>query len=206
MIKKNIFAVILAAGASSRMGTSKMALKWASTTVLETTISNVKGASVSDILLVTGGYLDLIQNLPGVIETDQVHNPDYASGEMISSIKLALGYLQRSNGIPDAVLVLPGDMPLISSQLIDQVAADWLESPHKIVAPVFGKQRGHPVIFPYSLFAEFETLPADASPRDLIKANAHLLKLVPIDDHAVVVDVDTPAEYEKHRPESTPLD
>lgn len=204
MAKKNIFAVVLAAGASSRMGTSKMALKWGDATVLETTLTNVAGADVSGILLVTGGYLDLIRHLPKVVETAQVHNADYAAGEMISSIKLALTYLEQRAEKPDGVLILPGDMPLVSSKLIDQVMDVWRQSSNKIIAPTVGKQRGHPVIFPYRLFAKFKTLPADASPRDLIKANIHLLELVSTHDPAVIIDVDTPAEYEKHRPESTP--
>ncbi|MFT5196297.1 MAG: molybdenum cofactor cytidylyltransferase [Cellvibrionaceae bacterium] len=203
MIEFDVFAVVLAAGASSRMGTSKMALKWGESTVLETTLVHVSNAATSGVLLVTGGYRELVIGLPEVARTTTVHNENYEAGEMISSIKLALRFLQQVNQPPGGVLILPGDMPMVTTQLIDKVILEWCRAPDKIVAPVLGKQRGHPVIFPFELFSKFEALSTDASPRDLIKAHSHRLKLLPMDDPAIIIDVDTPAEYAKYRPGPT---
>ena len=142
----------------------------------------------------------MVENLPSVKLTSKVHNSDYAAGEMISSVKLALSWLQQNDKWPDGVLVLPGDMPMVTTALIDQTINWWRQSPDQIVAPKYQKQRGHPVIFPFAIFSKFETLSADASPRDLIKAHIDQLSLLPIEDPAVTIDVDTPAEYEKYRP------
>ena len=200
MLELNVFAVVLAAGASSRMGTSKMALEWGDSTVLETTLQHVEDSQVYEMLLVTGGYRDLVEGLAKVKATNKAHNADFAAGEMISSIKLALSWLQQNQMRPDGILILPGDMPLVTASMIDLVISRWHQSPNQIVAPEYQKQRGHPVIFPFEIFLKFETLPADASPRDLIKANIDQLGLIPIDDPAVIIDVDTPAEYERYRP------
>lgn len=197
---KNIFAIVLAAGASSRMERSKMALEWGDSTVLETTLKHVEDAQTCGTLLVTGGYRNKVEALPRVQATRKVHNADFAAGEMISSVKLALSWLHQNNIRPDGVLVLPGDMPMVTSALIDQVISQWQHASDKILAPKYQKQRGHPVIFPFEIFSKFDTLPADASPRDLIKAHTNQLHLIPIDDPAVIIDVDTPAEYEKYRP------
>ena len=195
-----VLAVVLAAGNSSRMGTSKMALSWGLSTVLETTISNVLQADIQAILLVTGGYIELVEPLPLVQQIPRVHNGDFATGEMISSVKLALKTIKESRPLPAGVLVLPGDMPLVSTDLLNRCLAEWRQQPEKIVAPKINEKRGHPVIFPFSLFELFETLPAEKSPRDLLTAQRSNLYLFSVDDPAIRIDVDTPAEYEKHRP------
>lgn len=203
MSECRVFAVILAAGASSRMGQSKMALEWGETTVLETTLTNIEHSQACGVLLITGGYREVVEALPKVATTAKIHNLNYEAGEMISSIKLALQVLQQSEQKPAGVLVLPGDMPLVSTEIIDQVIAHWIKNPDKIIAPVFGKQRGHPVIFPFTIFSMFDTLLADSSPRELIKVHSKLLELLPIEDPAIIIDIDTPAEYAKFRPGPT---
>ncbi|MEM8859053.1 MAG: nucleotidyltransferase family protein [Chloroflexota bacterium] len=195
----SVLGVVLAAGASSRMGTSKMALKWGESTVLETTLRNASLSSVTDILLVTGGYLELIECLPGVRTQSQVHNSNYATGEMISSIKLALNWIESRDFQPDGVFVLPGDMPLISDEMIDQLIDRWQASPTMIVAPIYDQKRGHPVLFPYEIFQQFKTLPAESVPRDLLKRFQDRMIFVEIADPAVLIDIDTPEAYKEHR-------
>ena len=202
----SITAVVLAAGNSSRMGRSKMALKWGDSTVLETTIAHVQQAKVRSLLLVTGGYRDVVERLPLVQKIPRVHNENYAVGEMISSIKIALETIKAGHTMPDGILVLPGDMPLVTTSIIDKCIAEWHQSPEKIVAPTYEGKRGHPVIFPMQTFAQFETLPAQKSPRDLLKANQSLLKLFSLDTQAIRIDVDTPVEYSKYRPGNTVSD
>ncbi len=199
MADLNIVAVVLAAGNSSRMGQSKMALKWGESTVLETTLTNVMRANVESVLLVTGGYRELVEKLPLVQTTPRVFNPDFAEGEMLSSMKIALQTIKK-NELPDGVLVLPGDMPLVTPDLLNQCIDEWAQTAEHIVAPTVDGKRGHPVIFPIEVFEQFETLPAEKSPRDLLKKQRSLLKLFPIEDQTIRIDVDTPAEYEKYRP------
>ncbi|MEM9773030.1 MAG: nucleotidyltransferase family protein [Chloroflexota bacterium] len=197
---EKILGVVLAAGASSRMGTSKMALPWDEVSILETTLAHVSGSGVEDILLVTGGHRELVESLPCVAGIEQIFNADYAAGEMISSIKLALQKILSSPNLPDAIFVLPGDMPFVTAEIIDQIIGIWRKSPEYIVAPQHSGKRGHPVLFPFEIFKEFETLSAESVPRDLLKKHKLLLRLVEISDPAVLIDIDTPEAYAKYRP------
>lgn len=200
MSRLKVGAIVLAAGQSSRMGTSKMALPWGNSTVLETTISNIMQAGIVDILVVTGGYKNEVESLPLLAQNSRVHNPNYAAGEMISSVKLALKIVNELEWHSDGILVIPGDMPLIDPTLVKRCLNEWMETSNLIVAPRFQGQRGHPVIFPFDIFQQFETLPAHKSPRDLLKAKSNRFRMYEEADGAVIIDIDTPAEYEQYRP------
>ncbi len=203
MKQLKIVAVVLAAGNSSRMGTSKMALPWGKSTVLETTLAHVQKANIEEILLVTGGYAERVESLPLVQDIPRVHNDNFATGEMVSSVKLALATLKQNDRFStrfDAVMVLPGDMPIVTTNLLNECVEIWRKNPTRIVAPVYAGQRGHPVIFPFMLFEEFETLPAEKSPRALLKRHQSHVLPFDLEDPAVIIDIDTPAEYEKYRP------
>ena len=196
----HVLGVVLAAGASSRMGTSKMALPWGNSSVLETTLKHVAKSGASDTLLVTGGYRDLVESLPLVAEIERIHNVDYAGGEMISSIKLALKRVQALPELPDAVFILPGDMPFVTADTINKIIQVWGQYPDSIIAPTYEGKRGHPVLFPIEIFKKFDTLPAESVPRDLLRQCKSQIYLVEMDDPAVLIDIDTPQAYAKYKP------
>lgn len=202
-VNNQVFGVVLAAGASSRMGSSKMALPWADSSVLETVLTNVLHSRAADHLLVTGGYQQIVESLPLVAKVERVHNANYAAGEMISSIKLALERVQALSKLPDAVFVLPGDMPFVTASIINQIIQTSEKYPEAIIAPIYNGQRGHPVLFPFEIFERFKTLPAESAPRDLVKQYKQRLRLVEMKDPAVLIDIDTPEAYAKYKPQSS---
>jgi len=86
-----ISAIILAAGASRRMGQPKMLLPWGKVSVLEHVISVFAGAGIEDILVVTGAVREQIEETVVKYGTRfpvrSVHNKKYSHGEMLSSLQ-----------------------------------------------------------------------------------------------------------------------
>ena len=202
---KQIDAIVLAAGLSRRMGEPKLLLSWRDKTVLEATLANVLASDVRQIVVVTGGYLPKIEARlrplqllhhngvrPSIVS---VHNPDFATGEMLSSLKVGLRALDDS---ADGCLVMLGDMPMVDSGTINQVA-EALET-HPLAAPFFEGQRGHPIGFGRNLFPQFLNLLPDRAPRDVIRANRHQMRRIAVDTQSVLIDLDTREAYERWRP------
>ena len=111
-----ISALILAAGQSKRMGQPKMLLPWGETTVLEKVIATFKAAEVDDILVITGGKRHQVEALVGN-SARTAFNPDYAEGEMLSSVQVGLAGLMPGT---EAVLIGLGDQPQIQAAVVRQ--------------------------------------------------------------------------------------
>lgn len=207
---KQIDAIVLAAGLSRRMGAPKLLLPWRDGTVLGATLANVLASAVRQVVVVTGGYRlkveSVIQNhtppldslrktdaSPSIVST--VHNPAFATGEMLSSLKVGLNALDQE---VDGCLVVLGDMPLVTSATIN-LAVEALQT-HALVAPIYEGRRGHPVGFGRTLFPQFLNLPPQGAPRDVIRAHRQQMHLIDVDTESVLIDLDTKEKYEQWRP------
>ena len=95
---------------------------------------------------------------------------------------------------PNGVIVLLGDQPLVSAELVRDVAAFFLEEPERPAAPVCGGVRGHPVALPARAFGAALRLEGDEGARSLLRAFG--LRLMPTNDTAALTDVDTREAYE----------
>lgn len=185
--------LILAAGLSSRMGSPKTLLPWGEkTTVLEHIIQTVQAAQVGKVWVVTGHKFQTIEPLVINLNAQPAFNSDYAKGEILSSLKAGLQALPETIGI---ALVLLGDQPLIRSETIKQVYDAWQDGYPLAVVPTFQGQRGHPVLFSRALWPALLSLPSDAMPREVLKANAQHIQTLPVEDEGILLDLDTPQDY-----------
>lgn len=120
-------------------------------------------------------------------------NPDFASG-LASSLHTGLAALP---GDCDGVLICLGDMPLVTAAHLDAlIEAFDPEQGHAICVPVRNGKRGNPVLFARRFFAEMLTLTGDVGAKSLIGLHGHLVREVALDDDAVLIDIDTPADLE----------
>ena len=117
------------------------------------------------------------------------HNPDYASG-LSSSLRRGLAALPEDI---DGVLVCLGDMPRIAPPMVNRLIAAFnpLEG-RAICVPTWQGKRGNPVLFARRFFAEMQEVAGDTGARALIGEHAEAVCEVPMDDDAVLLDVDTP--------------
>ena len=192
-----VTAVVLAAGESKRMGQSKQLLAWGDTTVLGQVLQNLKASSIHDILVVTGCEADAVGTIAETEGVSTIHNPHYASGEMIGSLQTAIRRLPAS---VEAVLVTLADQPLVSPDIISQLLTTYRQGLGEIVAPTYHGQRGNPVLISRQFFADLLILPPDSAPRALLKQHPQAVYLVDVGDEAVLIDLDDSGSYERWKP------
>jgi molybdenum cofactor cytidylyltransferase len=97
-------------------------------------------------------------------------------------------------GRVDAALVCLGDMPRLEARHLDALIDAFRSGdPDEIVVPTCDRKRGNPVLWPHRYFAEIATLSGDVGARALIDRHADQVRLLALDDPAILVDVDTPA-------------
>jgi len=191
-----ITAIILAAGQSKRMGKPKMLLPWGGTTVLEKVIATFKTANVDEILVVTGGKRQQIEALvEGSART--LFNPNYAEGEMLSSVQIGLAGLLPGT---EAALIGLGDQPQVQGRSVQLVIDEYRTSGASIVVPSFQMRRGHPWLVMRDHWGEILAMRSPASLRDFLNNHADEIHYVAVNSDSILQDLDTPEDYLKFKP------
>lgn len=186
-------AIILAAGLSSRMAENKLLLPWTdSKAIISQVVRAYVDAGLAPIIVVTGRDAEGVAAALPEYPLTFAHNPDYATGEILSSVKTGLRILPK---LLEAAFIQPGDMPCISSAVISRLAA--AHEPGFNVAPSYQGQRGHPVLLDRAFWRAMLDLPADAKPRDVLAGARERLRRVEVDEKGVVMDIDTREAYER---------
>lgn len=179
------------------MGTAKQLLPWGDTTVLGQTIRQVQAAHVADIVVVCGHRSEEITAVAQAAGVRTRYNPDYATGEMLSSLQTAVRQLAPT---VTAVLVVLADQPMIEAATLNRIITPFATGEAELIAPVWNGRRGNPVLIGRRYFAELlALLPGDA-PRTLLQRHGANLHLVPAISDAILRDLDTPAAYHRWRP------
>ena len=197
-----IAAIILAAGQSKRMGQPKMSLPWGTVTVIEQVIRVFAGAGMEDILVITGGAHERVQeiilNCCGEYPVRTAYNKDYENGEMLSSIQCGLRDLtQESIG---AAIIGLGDQPQVEESSVRRVCEAFLQTKSPLVVPSYRMRRGHPWLVARSLWDEILGLSPDQTPRNFLNAHAEDIHYVEMDSPGILADLDTPEDYRVARP------
>ncbi|HLO15111.1 MAG TPA: nucleotidyltransferase family protein [Anaerolineales bacterium] len=192
-----ISAIILAAGASKRMGQPKMLLPWGKLTVIEHVLRTYLNGELEDILVVTGGARDQVEQAIGKYPVRKIHNKDYATGEMLSSLQCAL------RGMPDqtqAALIGLGDQPQVQEESVRLLCKTYRETGSRLIVPSFQMRRGHPWLVARPLWHEILELKPPQSPRDFLNGHADEIHYVSVSTPSVLADLDTPEDYRKSHP------
>lgn len=189
-----ISAIILAAGESKRMGQPKMLLPWGNGTVLTHVIVVFREAGVEDIVVVTGGVKEQVEELVAGFGVRTVFNETFQTGEMLSSIQCGIRALMRQT---QAALIGLGDQPQVQAGSVRKVCEAFLETRSKLVVPSYRMRRGHPWLAASPLWDDLLRLEPPASPRDFLNAHAADIRYVNVDDPNILADLDTPEEYRK---------
>ncbi len=191
MNRPRFAAIILAAGLSTRMRENKVLLPWRDGRPIVAHVAELyASAGIDPVLVVTGRDAAEVRAAVAELPARCVHNPDFASGEMLSSVKAGLGALP---GDLAAAFIQPADMPCVPQAVIGELVgrheAGWC------VAPRYEGQRGHPVLLDRAYWRAMLDLPADAKPRAALRGAR--LRLLDVEDAGVLLDVDTRAVYER---------
>ncbi|MCP9625889.1 molybdopterin-binding/glycosyltransferase family 2 protein [Rhodopseudomonas palustris] len=197
---RNVAAIILAAGRSTRMGGPNKLLaelngKPMVRIVAEQVIAS-KAAKVACPIVVTGHQADQVEAALAGLDLSFVHNADYADG-LASSVKTGIAAVGDD---ADGAVVCLGDMPLVGTQLVDRLIDAF--DPDRgalIVVPVADGRRGNPVLWSRRFFAELMTLGGDVGARHLIAKHAEAVTEVPVEGSGAFLDIDTPDALDQAR-------
>jgi molybdenum cofactor cytidylyltransferase len=186
-----IWAIILAAGESKRMGRPKMLLPLGEKTIVETVVGTALASSVDKVLVVLGAERNRIDRLLKPFPVETVYNPDFPTG-MLSSVQA--GFEALPAGF-EAAVVLLGDQPFVSAGVIDRLCAAHTVSPGCILIPVCGDRRGHPVLIPAAFRNEIPLLSGAVGLRELIHRHEEKIVEIEVEEDAVLMDIDDPETY-----------
>jgi len=188
-----IWAIILAAGESKRMGKPKLLLPFGEKTIIETVIDNVIQSKVEKILVVLGSnwkkIKKKIKNLPLKI----IVNSNFTKG-MLSSVQCGFQTLPKNT---QAVLVVLGDQPAVSSAIIDKIIDAFKRIKKGIVLPVYKNNRGHPVLIDMKYRDEVENLSPDVGLRDLVYNHPEDILEVEVETPGILGDIDDMEDYRR---------
>ena len=182
-------AVILSAGASSRMGRPKALLPYREGTFLEHLIEVTRHPRIGAMRIVLGAGAEVIRAIAKLDPSVVVLNPDWERGQL-SSIWAGLRSLEGIDA--DGIVLCPVDHPLVSARLVGELIEQFYEEKKAIVLPTFNGRRGHPVIFSNALFGELLAAPADKGARSVVWAHAAEVLEVPTDEEGVVLNLNDP--------------
>jgi molybdenum cofactor cytidylyltransferase len=202
-------AIILAAGSSSRMGNGrhKLLLPLDDRPVLAHVIEATLASQAHPIVIVLGHQARQVRSqLAGYVEHPAItliENPDYLQG-MSTSMRVALEVLMSNNYQKqnteqevDSALIMLGDQPLITSQIIDALIDTWHKTGERIVAPLYAGKRGNPTLFATSLFAELQQVSGDEGGRSVLTRHKEELETVELGNETASYDVDTWEAYQQ---------
>ncbi len=196
----NVSAIILAAGESQRMGQPKLLLPWDGRTVLGQVVSTFTAAGIEEIVVVTGGTRELVEEEVGRLTKQfparAIYNPEYARGGMLSSIQCGVGSLGLR---PRAALIGLGDQPQVREETVRAVCAAFVATGAPLVVPSYGGRRGHPWLAARLLWDEILSLSTSITPRQFLAKHAGSIEYVETDD-SILQDLDTPEDYASQRP------
>jgi molybdenum cofactor cytidylyltransferase len=158
------------------------------------------GSLAQPVVVVTGYAREAVEAaLPRNPGLAIANNPGHAEGEMASSIKTGLAWLREHAPETRGALIILGDLPLLSSAMLNAVLAEAERGAARIVAPRYNGQRGHPVWLAREVWEEAMALKPGAQLRELLRARPEDVLLFDVDDPAILMDVDTPEQMREAR-------
>jgi molybdenum cofactor cytidylyltransferase len=194
---RNVVAIILAAGRSTRMGgPNKLLAELDGKKLVRIATEQALASKATDVVVVTGHQAELVEQALAGLKVRFVRNPDFAGG-LASSVKAGIAAVPPN---ADGAVICLGDMPLIDANLIDRLIESFApDRGNLIVVPVADGRRGNPVLWSRRFFNELMTLDGDIGARHLIARHAEAVAEVAVEGNGAFLDIDTPQALEAAR-------
>ena len=190
---KTIYAIILAAGESVRMGTPKMLLQFGGCTIIEKVLDNTRNSSINDYIVVVGAFNREIISASGEKESRFSYNDRYKSG-MLTSVQCGIMAIR---GKCDGAMIILGDQPMTGTGVINKVADCYRNNRNGIIIPVYKGKRGHPVVIDKKYWNTIDKLDPDKGLKSLMEIFQEDILEADIDDQVILRDIDTPEDYNR---------
>ena len=191
-----ISGIVLAAGASSRMGQAKAALPLGQTgeTVVARVVRTLLEGGVPNVVVVAGAHIDAVRAAMPRHESRArvVEHLGWEQGQLSS---LLAGLDAIDDPLIEAAVVTLVDVPLVRSSTVAEVIAAWRRTRAPIVRPAEGNRHGHPVIFDRSIFADLRSADPNTGAKAVFAIHRERIINVEVNDEGAFKDIDTPPDY-----------
>lgn len=184
-----VYAIVLAAGRSSRMGgPNKLLASFDGKPLIRRTVNQAAASKAAGVFAVAGHQQSRIEEALKGSGASVVANPDFADG-LSASLKAGIAHLPANAA---GALIVLGDMPGVTAAHLDQMIAAFQRTGNSaIVRATHNGKRGNPVLLPRNLFSAVAQLQGDTGARHLIESEGGEVIDVELGE-AASVDVDTP--------------
>jgi molybdenum cofactor cytidylyltransferase len=182
-------AIVLAAGASSRMGSCKALLSAGGRTLLARAVGAFVAVGVRDVVVVTGSHGDEVAAAAVRLGARPAPNPHHQAG-MFTSVQAGAAAVPEGRRF----FLLPVDLPLVRPETVGRLARAADVSEAAVVLPVHDGVPGHPPLLGPELRAEILAARPAGGLRELLLSRPERALRVPVDDPGVLQDADTPRD------------
>jgi len=182
-------ALILSAGASSRMGRPKALLPYREGTFLQHLIDVTRHPKIGERRVVLGAGANEIRKIANIDPSIVVLNHDWKKGQLSS---ICAGVRSLAEIETDGILLCPVDHPLVSANLISELVDQFYKREKTIVLPTYNGRRGHPVIFSSVLYNDLLAAPVEKGARAVVWAHAADVLEVQTDEEGIVLNINDP--------------
>jgi len=199
---RTAIAVLPAAGASRRMGRPKLLLPFRGGPLVAAVVSALRAGGVDGIVLVTATDDEDLRTWARQAGVATAVNPAPERG-MLSSIQEGIAALGGADALArrgDILMVAPADLPLLRPESVAELLRRMAVPDARLAVPVYEGKRGHPLAIAPALIPEILKLDPEVGLKQLRDRHEAELIEVPVDDPGVVLDVDTPADFERLEP------
>ena len=192
-----IVALLLAAGSSRRMGRPKLLLELGGRTLVRRAVDQALTSGLETVVVVVGPNRAEMEQALATTGAQLVDNPDHLTG-MASSMRVGVAALPAE---AEAVVVLLGDQPFQSPDVIRALVDRYRAGGGSIVVPVYAGRRGNPVLFDRAVFPELLVQQGDQGGRAVITADPARVVTVAFESDEPQRDLDTWEDYQAARAE-----
>jgi len=191
--RKHVCCMVLAAGKSTRMGQQKLLLSFEGKTMIRSIAEKSINSNSTQRIVVVGSHKDLIKNELTGCPIILVENDKYEDG-MLSSVQVGFTALLPEI---DAVIILLGDQPMISQEVINRLISVFRKTNKGLIIPTYNGKRGHPVLISSKYRQSISSLNPEIGLRELFMKNSQDILEIGVQTDEVLKDIDTPEDYQR---------
>jgi molybdenum cofactor cytidylyltransferase len=193
-------AIVLAGGASKRLGRPKQLEPWGGSSLLEHVVANTRSFPVDEVWVVLGHQFERVLDETDLGDAGIVENPEWEEG-IASSLRVGLDALTRLSRCDTALIVI-GDQPDVSPQVVVELLESHKKAGRPVTVPKYRYSTGNPVLVDRSLWARVMSLEGDDGAKRLWQAHPEWVNEVWF-SFAAPRDVDTETDVADLRPRHT---
>jgi molybdenum cofactor cytidylyltransferase len=187
------FAIVPAAGLSSRMGRPKLSLPLGDRTVIERVFATLKAGGVERVLVVTGPHVPEVARLATAAGSDVLTLAE-PTADMRSTVERGFDWVEKhwKPSPTDSWLLVPADHPVLDLTVVREVIA----AAGEFIVPVCDGRRGHPTRFLWQHAAAIRGLPANVGINTFVRDQSDKVTELPAGQE-VLLDLDTPDDWNR---------